>query len=38
MIKTHKKKKNEITSIKRKKFKNAKYYNRDRELFNKKMN
>ena len=37
MIKTHKKRKNEIISIKRKKFKNAKHYNWNREHLNKKM-
>ena len=38
MIKTHKKRKNEIISIKRKKFENAKHYNRDRERLNKRIN
>ena len=38
MIKAHKKRKNEIILIKKKKFKDAKHYNRDREYFNKRIN
>ena len=38
MIKTHKKKKNEITLIERNFFEDAKHYNRNRKRFNKKTN